>query len=375
MASPFVVDTSQATTNISNLLNQRINERLQKSALGGDNAAMVQLASRDPRSYGSVGSILGSQRQEAEAQQAQGDTFKRQVARAYSAAQTQEEKRQVLMSAHEALRGRQGSEAMAADLQDDIQRFESEFDSVNREYTGAGILFDTQEQLKARKSKEFANGAVINVLNDGSTQVVDENGVMHRQGDAGYGHAVKRAYDSEVALAGAKSLAVAEGKEGTEGAQIQISKAREELNQRLKQAAKTAVGQEFDADVALSNINQLLRNDSYKSIYGKGEKFWPEMLRGQDSVDALALRDQVVGLISLESREKLKGQGTITDNEAEELKRSATILANPSISDKLALREIKRVKAIFEKKKSTASATTEKEESAPQIKVRSIRFK
>ena len=131
------------------------------------------------------------------------------------------------------------------------------------------------------------------------------------------------------------------------------------MDQQLKDASRKAVAVDFDVDAALGNIDKLLSGGAYKSIYGRGEKFYPEIFRSQDSMDALALRDQIVGLVSLESREKLKGQGTITDSEAASLERSATILANPSISDKLAKAEIERVRSIFQSKRGASSSGQE----------------
>ena len=80
-------------------------------------------------------------------------------------------------------------------------------------------------------------------------------------------------------------------------------------------------------------------------------------MRSQKALDAIALRDQVVGLLSLENRQKLKGQGAITDSEAASLERAATVLSNVSISDTLAKSELERVREIFSDNQDTPAQT------------------
>lgn len=113
-------------------------------------------------------------------------------------------------------------------------------------------------------------------------------------------------------------------------------------DKETQQAAKIS-----DATAAISNIDFLLGGDNYKSIYGsfQGSVLSPTIM--QSSVDAEAKRDQIVNLLSIDSREKLKGQGTITDQESEALSKSATILQNPRISDEAAAAELKRVREVF----------------------------
>lgn len=102
-------------------------------------------------------------------------------------------------------------------------------------------------------------------------------------------------------------------------------------------------------DALKSDIPAEQRNIPILSAYGKyeGNPFVPDIAKGQETIDAAAQRDQVIGLLSLESRQKLKGQGTITDSEAKTLEKSATVLASPYISDDLIIREMVRVRGIF----------------------------
>lgn len=164
---------------------------------------------------------------------------------------------------------------------------------------------------------------------------------------------------SEIAgdVAAASELGKIEAREGTATGQMQlqeqemeISQAKLKLEESRRNVEKQFSGKDIDTSAALNNIDQLLSGDAYQSIYGKIDAKIPDLLRSQDSLDAIALRDQVVGLLSLESREKLKGQGTITDSEAASLERSATLLANPNLSNNLAREELERVRSIFSNK-------------------------
>ena len=106
-----------------------------------------------------------------------------------------------------------------------------------------------------------------------------------------------------------------------------------------------AVSSVFEAQNALDNLDALLKDDAYKAIYGVGDAFLPTFF--SDSMTLEAQRDQAVNLLGLESREKLKGSGTISDSESAALARSATILGNPGISEAAAEKEIRRVRDVF----------------------------
>ena len=55
-----------------------------------------------------------------------------------------------------------------------------------------------------------------------------------------------------------------------------------------------------------------------------------------------------MNLIGVEGRKKLKGQGTVSDSEAEAFAKSATLFSNPLSSEEAARRELKRVSGVFE---------------------------
>ena len=57
--------------------------------------------------------------------------------------------------------------------------------------------------------------------------------------------------------------------------------------------------------------------------------------------------EQLKAAIDLNSREKLKGQGTITDREMEILSKSASTLSKPFLSDTAAIQELKNIRAVF----------------------------
>lgn len=103
-----------------------------------------------------------------------------------------------------------------------------------------------------------------------------------------------------------------------------------------------------EAEGATATINDLLVGDKFSKAFGRVVSVTPGILQSQEAIDAKASLDQVIGLLSLESRQKLKGQGTISEGEANTLAKSATTLANPLISDKAARKELRKVRNIFE---------------------------
>jgi len=100
-----------------------------------------------------------------------------------------------------------------------------------------------------------------------------------------------------------------------------------------------------DTEAALNNIDLLFKDDSFEQIFGSIQGVLPDLTAS--ARDSAARKDQLVSLLALDSRQKLKGQGTISDSEAAQLEKSATVLANDTISDKEARRELNRVQKIF----------------------------
>lgn len=115
-----------------------------------------------------------------------------------------------------------------------------------------------------------------------------------------------------------------------------------------------------EATNAIGRIDGLLLGDRFASGFGKLVSSTPEILRSQEAIDVIAELDQIRGLVSLESRQKLKGQGTISDSESKTLEKSATVLSSPLISDDLAKKELKKIKGVFERsaKRNALSKST-----------------
>lgn len=115
-----------------------------------------------------------------------------------------------------------------------------------------------------------------------------------------------------------------------------------ELRNRAKQSGTE------ESTGAINLIDSLLSNDRFSAGFGKIVTATPDLLKPQEALDVRAQVDQIVGLISLEARQKLKGSGQISDREQQTLQESATTLRSPLISDSVARAELRKVKAIFE---------------------------
>ena len=102
-----------------------------------------------------------------------------------------------------------------------------------------------------------------------------------------------------------------------------------------------------EGENAIGNIDSLLDND-LDIIYGGFEWAMPDKLRKQRGKNMLARRDQVASTMSLMAAGKLKGQGTITENERKMLSDAVSFLKNQDISADQARSELERVKPIFE---------------------------
>ena len=117
--------------------------------------------------------------------------------------------------------------------------------------------------------------------------------------------------------------------------------------QEKKDIARAQYLEVKEAESSISNINTLLDSD-LDLIYGSMEWALPDKIRSQRGKNMLAQRDQVSSTMSLMAAGKLKGQGTITENEREMLRRAASILGNSDISPGQAKQELLRIKPIFQ---------------------------
>ena len=101
-----------------------------------------------------------------------------------------------------------------------------------------------------------------------------------------------------------------------------------------------------DAKNTVSNISSLLDND-LDLIYGGMEWALPDKLRNQRGKNMLARKNQVVSSLKLISAGKLKGQGSITDDERKMLAQAATTLENQDIDSGSAREELNRILPIY----------------------------
>lgn len=68
---------------------------------------------------------------------------------------------------------------------------------------------------------------------------------------------------------------------------------------------------------------------------------------GQDQKNAELLINRITKLLAVNEREKLKGQGTITDNETKMLEDSLSVLSDWQAGDDLAIGELERIAGMF----------------------------
>lgn len=230
-------------------------------------------------------------------------------------------------------------------------------DSVN--------LFNQQQgnvqQTRVTSSKILDDGTTVQSLSTGGTNVISPSGQV-LEGSART-DALNSALQSRVQQKGDIAQAVSDVKVGevvtleTESAQIAQDIAAKKVTidetkfknaERRDQVINAKNARRKEADAAQIQIDSLLDNDRFSKAFGKVVTTTPELLRPQESIDAIADVNQIKGLITLESRQKLKGQGTITDSEQKILAQSATVLDNPLISDDRARRELRKIKRVFE---------------------------
>ena len=78
---------------------------------------------------------------------------------------------------------------------------------------------------------------------------------------------------------------------------------------------------------------KFVAKDAVRDIYGSIDSKFPDWARGDDERMAQALIDQVVEILAVDERGKLKGQGQITEGETKMLRDSLTVLTNKGIGD------------------------------------------
>ena len=125
-------------------------------------------------------------------------------------------------------------------------------------------------------------------------------------------------------------------------------KATTQAKTQAQQDQPASVTEINEARDAMNMIDELSSEEfDLGAIYGKGERYYPDLIRKQSNVDMMAKKDLVIDSLNLMAAGKLKGQGQITENEREMLKRAATTLGNMDISGEAAKEEFARVRLKF----------------------------
>ena len=135
------------------------------------------------------------------------------------------------------------------------------------------------------------------------------------------------------------------------GAQLGMQKTQLEIDQeKLKLAKEQREAEEIKAGAQqavagnLSLVDQTLNHPGFVS--GLNLRRLKEGIPGTPERDFSALIERVKGTLTLENRQKLKGQGQISDRETQMLAESATTL-NQDLSPNALKAELLRIKGIF----------------------------
>jgi bacterioferritin (cytochrome b1) len=138
------------------------------------------------------------------------------------------------------------------------------------------------------------------------------------------------------------------GRQGVESRRLDIDETKINNEQLKQDAINSKNSRREEADSAVAQVTSLLTGDRFSSAFGRVVTNTPDIAKSKKSIDAIADINQIKGLLTLESRQKLKGQGTISDGEQKILAESATVLNNPLISDERARKELRKIRNVFE---------------------------
>ena len=94
-------------------------------------------------------------------------------------------------------------------------------------------------------------------------------------------------------------------------------------------------------DALITDIKRLKEAPGLRDIFGAIGGRIPDVLPA--ARDARALLNKVVGGMTAENRDKLVGQGSVSDYEGRLMERASTILSDTSISDDLAVEEVGKI--------------------------------
>ena len=175
------VDVSPLASGLGSFVSQKINERLQKKALEGDNQALTRLTSRDPRGAARVGDILQTEQSRADAIRQQEQALLPRIARGFQAST---DKAGFLQQTSEILRS-QGFDRMADDVAEDAVMFASDPESVNLEYEAGLAMFTDPERAQQLTAAIQDREDLINNL-VGAKKPRNRPAIYPRRGGAGF---------------------------------------------------------------------------------------------------------------------------------------------------------------------------------------------
>ncbi len=104
-------------------------------------------------------------------------------------------------------------------------------------------------------------------------------------------------------------------------------------------AAKNAT----DAASSMNIINQLINNPSVGAISGSVGQYKPSLILGQGGNLAKNQYEQIKGMLALENRSKLKGQGAVSDFEGKTLESAASSLGR-NLGDAEFVNQLKQIR-------------------------------
>lgn len=94
-------------------------------------------------------------------------------------------------------------------------------------------------------------------------------------------------------------------------------------------------------DSLMTDLKTLRDMPGFTSVFGAIEGRVPDVL--PDTRNARAQLNKVIGGMTAENRQKLVGQGSVSDYEGRLMERASTVLSDPSISDEMALAEVNKI--------------------------------
>jgi hypothetical protein len=106
-----------------------------------------------------------------------------------------------------------------------------------------------------------------------------------------------------------------------------------------------------ELDAIIMDMEDFISDPGITSIYGPVQGATPNVM--PSAVDAAAKRDNVLAKLVLAERQKMKGQGTISDFESRQMEKAATILSNKRIKDETALKEANKLLMTLKNRKQT----------------------